>query len=83
MNQSNKLAKIRWACRRGMLELDFILNEFIAHGFLNLSDTEQDELLYYLENADPDLYSWLMGYKKPESEADIKMTNIIRDSQQI
>jgi len=65
-----------------MLELDFILNEFLAQGISNLSEAELDNFLHYLENADPDLYSWLMGYKQPESEADIVMTNIIRNSRQ-
>ncbi len=80
MNQSNKMAKIKWTCRRGMLELDFILNEFLESKLLTLSEEELDALLVYLENPDPDLYSWLMGYKEPESDADINMTCIIRNS---
>jgi len=82
LTELNKIARIKWACRRGMLELDFILNEFLAQGISNLSEAELDNFLHYLENADPDLYSWLMGYKQPESEADIVMTNIIRNSRQ-
>ena len=81
MNQTNKMAKIKWACRRGMLELDFILIEFLEHKLQSLSEDEQDALLVYLENPDPDLYSWLMGYKEPESEADIAMTRMIRNSE--
>jgi len=82
LTELNKIAQIKWACRRGMLELDFILNEFMEQRLSNLSETEQDRLLLYLENADPDLYSWLMGYKQPETEADILMTDIIRNSKQ-
>ena len=80
MEQSNKIAQIKWACRRGMLELDFILNEFLEHGFLELSEVGQDEFIEFLENIDPDLYSWLMGFRQPELEADIKMVEIIRTS---
>ncbi len=79
MDQSEKMAKIKWGCRRGMLELDFILNEFLECKLLTLSEEELDALLVYLENADPDLYSWLMGYKEPESDTDITMTSIIRN----
>ena len=81
MNQTNKMAKIKWACRRGMLELDFILIEFLENKLQSLSEDEQDALLVYLDNPDPDLYSWLMGYKDPESEADIIMTHMIRNSE--
>ncbi|MCP3672857.1 MAG: succinate dehydrogenase assembly factor 2 [Gammaproteobacteria bacterium] len=81
MNQKNKIAQIKWACRRGMLELDFILNEFLADGFLKLSDAEHDELLTFLENSDPDLYAWLMGFRKSELAADIKMINLIKKPQ--
>jgi antitoxin CptB len=77
---SIKLAKIKWACRRGMLELDFILTEFLASGVGTLSSSEQDEFLTFLENADPDLYSWLMGFRQPELPADIKMVKIIGSS---
>ena len=78
--RSAKIAKIKWACRRGMLELDFILTEFLTSGLEKLSDVEQDEFLLFLENADPDLYSWLMGFRQPELAADIKMGEIITSS---
>jgi len=81
LNQTNKTAQIKWACRRGMLELDFILNEFLADGFLKFTDIEHDELLIFLENSDPDLYSWLMGFRQAELAADIKMINIIKKPQ--
>lgn len=77
---SAKVAKIKWACRRGMLELDFILTEFLAKGLKALSDSEQDELLTFLENADPDLYAWLMGFRQPELPEDMKMVKVIIES---
>ncbi len=82
MAKQNKIAQIKWACRRGMLELDFILNKFLEQEISNLSESAQDDFLRYLENADPDLYSWLMGYQQPDSEADIRMTDIIRNNRQ-
>ena len=83
MNQPNKFAQIKWACRRGMLELDFIFNEFLEHGLLKLTETEQDEFLNFLTNEDPDLYSWLMGFRQAEAVADIKMVEIIRSANQL
>ena len=82
MEESIKIAKIEWACRRGMLELDFILKEFLADGFKKLSSKGMDEFLRFLENDDPDLYSWLMGFRNPVTENDIKMVNTILSGQQ-
>jgi len=64
-----------------MLELDFILGEFLQGGVNSLSDAEVDDFQKFLENDDPDLYSWLMGFRQPESEEDLVMVKIIRDSQ--
>ena len=81
MNNTNKLARTKWACRRGMLELDFIFNDFIKGGYKKLTNAQQDDFLQFLLNADPDLYSWLMGFRQPTDEDDIKMVTIIRASQ--
>ena len=81
MNSANTLARTKWACRRGMLELDFIFNDFMNGGYKELSNTQQDDFLRFLVNADPDLYSWLMGFRHPTKEDDIKMVAIIRASQ--
>ena len=81
MNIDNKLARTKWACRRGMLELDFIFNDFMNSGYKDLTTEQQDEFLQFLVNPDPDLYSWLMGFRQPTDEADIKMVTLIHSSQ--
>lgn len=63
-----------------MLELDFILNEFLEQGYSNLSEAEQDDFVNFLENDDPDLYSWLMGFRHPELDTDTIMVKLITDS---
>lgn len=81
MSDSNKLARIKWACRRGMLELDFIFNDFMENGYKQLSDIQQDAFQTFLVNSDPDLYSWLMGFREATNETDIKMVELIRSTQ--
>jgi len=80
LSQSKKIAQIKWACRRGMLELDFILNQFIDHGLSQLTETEMTAFELFLTNEDPDLYSWLMGYRKPDTDEDKAMVKLIRDA---
>ena len=63
-----KLEKARflWRCRRGMLELDLLLGRFMELGFHQLDDTQRALFKELLEEPDPDLYAWLMGYQEPE-----------------
>ena len=80
LTNSNKLARTKWACRRGMLELDCIFNDFLKSGYEQLTESQKDDFLVFLGNIDPDLYSWLMGFRQAEEEADKLMVKIIRDA---
>lgn len=68
MNEKLEKARFLWRCRRGMLELDLLLERFMAEGFDTLSVEQKDTFQRILEEPDPDLYAWLMGYEKPQSE---------------
>ncbi len=65
MNPTHRKAKIRYQSRRGMLELDVLLERFLAAKLDSMSETELDLLEYLLNQTDPDLYAWLMGYETP------------------
>lgn len=71
MIKSNKgkynKSKIRWACRRGMLELDKILNNFFDKEFDNLSDEKKQYFVNLLEHNDTELNSWLIGDGLPST----------------
>lgn len=54
--------KLRWACRRGMLELDILLAPFVEHGYDALTDTEKLIFERLLACDDPDLFAWFMGH---------------------
>jgi antitoxin CptB len=58
---SNTLPQLRWRCRRGMLELDLLLNDFLNEHFSQL-DSEQLELFEtLLDYPDPVLLDLLLG----------------------
>lgn len=67
MYTPEQLAKIRWGCRRGMLELDVILLPFFNAHFESLTVQQQQNFVDLLEEADPDIFSWLMGYSEPSA----------------
>lgn len=52
---------LRWACRRGMLELDVLLGNFLEEAFLQLNHEDQQNFINLLENNDQDLFVWLTG----------------------
>lgn len=53
--------RLRWACRRGMLELDVLLGNFLEQAYLKLTDQEQKCFVQLLDCNDQDLFMWLMG----------------------
>ena len=50
--------KLRWRSRRGLLELDLLLVNFVDDGFDELSPNQQGHYRRLLEEEDPDLLSW-------------------------
>jgi antitoxin CptB len=78
MSEVFDLKKIIWNCRRGMLELDVILLPFAERHFMTLSDTEKHTFVALLEEADPDLFNWLMGHGEPEKPELAQMIKTIR-----
>lgn len=72
-------ARIAWHCRRGMLELDLILQRFLEHHLENLSKEELESFNSLLTCTDPELFSWLMGYDNPQDKELKKIVNLIRN----
>lgn len=60
---SQRKAKITWQCRRGMLELDLILQRFLKQSLDVLTDEQLSTFEALLETPDPELYASLMGYE--------------------
>jgi antitoxin CptB len=76
MNKS--FAKLRWDCRRGMLELDLLLLPFLEKVFATLSVEEQATFEKLLACTDQDLYGWLIGHEQPVDPALANMVNRVR-----
>ncbi|GGW65210.1 FAD assembly factor SdhE [Alishewanella tabrizica] len=61
--------KLRWACRRGMLELDVLLAPFVEEGYDALSEQQKVDFERLLACDDPDLFAWFMGHNRSEDAA--------------
>ncbi|CNF69497.1 TPA: FAD assembly factor SdhE [Yersinia enterocolitica] len=77
MEIDNK-ARIHWACRRGMRELDISIMPFFEHEYDGLSDNEKQVFIRLLECDDPDLFNWLMNYGEPQDSELRQMVKLIQ-----
>ena len=58
--------RIRWRCRRGLLELDLVLEAFLARGYERLDTGERRLFDELLEQPDNDLLDLALGRREPE-----------------
>ena len=54
-----RLERARWRCRRGMKELDVLLERFVRRGLDRLGQGELEALEHLLEQPDQDILEWL------------------------
>ncbi len=59
-NNPVELSRLRWQCRRGMLELDLFLQGFLDKSFNDLSPEQQQTFELLLETPDQMLLDYLM-----------------------
>ena len=58
---------LRWRCRRGLKELDVMLERFLAGKFLELSEQDKSHFDKLLSESDMDLLEWVLGKSEPPS----------------
>lgn len=54
-------ARLRWRCRRGLKELDVLLERYLAQRFLKASAEERSRFAALLELPDPELAALCLG----------------------
>ena len=57
----DELARLKWQCRRGMKELDFLLNRYLETGYLVADEGERALFVELLGMEDDMLVGVLMG----------------------
>ncbi|MEH6543771.1 MAG: succinate dehydrogenase assembly factor 2 [Porticoccaceae bacterium] len=72
--------RLRWASRRGMLELDLILQPFVEEDYLSLSSEDKQRFQQLLECEDQDLFTWFMKRGEPEDSEMKAIVKVILDA---
>ena len=58
-------ARLRWRCRRGMRELDQLLEQWLNVRFAQADASTQRAFAELLEEQDPQLWDWFSGRAAP------------------
>ncbi len=62
---STEPGKLRWRCRRGIKELDVLLERYMDQRFCAASPRERDAFRRLLETEDTFLYAYCLGQSPP------------------
>tara|TARA_R110000823_G_scaffold130015_15_gene258040 strand:+ start:34632 stop:34898 length:267 start_codon:yes stop_codon:yes gene_type:complete len=75
MISTEEFNRMRWAARRGMLELDLVLEPFVTARYAQLDARERQCLEVLMRCEDQDLYAWLLQREEP---ADAEQRALVR-----
>jgi|TARA_B100001758_G_C18403956_1_gene610796 antitoxin CptB len=80
---SEKKSRILWRCRRGIKEMDIVLQDFIKDSYDELNNENKSAFSKLLEEQDLDILNWVLGKDKPEDKTLIEIIKKIRSSRNI
>ena len=76
---SDRVSKLRWLCRRGMKELDLLLERFIHNQSHALADGRWPEFESLLGTEDDLLWDWFQDPALPDAARYRELLKRIRD----
>ncbi len=71
---------LRWRCRRGMLELDILLNQFVDTRYCQLTAQQKNTLDQFLDYPDQLLFDLLLGHMESSDSQVSDLVQTIRQS---
>lgn len=78
-NDARRYDRLRWRSRRGMLELDLTLKEFLDQHYASLTVAEQDAFEKLLTTPDQTLLAYLQGSQNPPEKELMQLVAKIRN----
>ena len=68
MISDEEVNRMRWAARRGMLELDLVLEPFVTARYASLDEADRRRFQQLMLSEDQDLFAWFLSRERPEDE---------------
>ena len=77
MISNEEINRMRWAARRGMLELDLVLEPFVNARYATLDEADRERFQRLMICEDQDLFAWFMQRGLPGDEELVVIVNKI------
>lgn len=80
MSESEELMsfnRLKWHCRRGMLELDLLLEPFLEEVFEELDEADKKRFYKLIMCEDQEIFPWFMQKEVPQDPDLARIVNII------
>mgnify|MGYP003579014308 CR=1 FL=1 len=82
MNDDVEIRKLKWRCRRGMRELDQLLERWLDTQWRQSNDADRATFPRLLDSEDDRLWKWFLGHERapdPELQALVERITAVRD----
>ncbi|MAS82065.1 MAG: hypothetical protein CMF45_05190 [Legionellales bacterium] len=76
-------SRLLWRCRRGIREMDIVLQEFLNQSYDMLNDADKSSFSQLLNEADLDILNWIMEKDEPRNDGLKNIITLIRQSRKI
>ena len=74
----NEYSHLRWQCRRGLKELDVLLEDYLTNHFANAESEEQRAFAALLDLPDPILLAYIMDREQPATPEQRRVISRLR-----
>mgnify|MGYP003404402672 FL=1 len=74
------LERARWRCRRGMLELDIVLQRFLDRDYLQLNNQQLEQFERLLDLPDNDVWDLITGRQVATDSRLLIVLNLLQKS---
>ena len=78
--QITEYSELKWRCRRGMLELDILLNSYLDKNYNTMSQQQGDIFSEVLDYPDQVLFDLLLGNMQ---SSDARVSRLVSEIQRI
>ena len=79
MSDAPTVGQLRWRCRRGMRELDVLLERYLKERYPSAPAAEQQAFVALLEAPDPQLFAYVVQREVPEDPVWAHVIAILRN----
>jgi len=79
MISQDEINRMRWAARRGMLELDLVLEPFVTQRYAQLNERDRAGFQRLMRCEDQDLFGWFLRRERPDDEELARIVSRILD----